>query len=74
MSQHSLKRLLFSCLGDFDFDGNRSTADLGILLGNYGCFSGNCICDLNGDGFTTSNDVSISLALFGQPCDNANQD
>ena len=64
----------FSCLGDFDFDGNRSTADLGILLGNYGCFSGNCICDLNGDGFTTSNDVSIFLALFGQPCDNANQD
>ena len=67
-------QVAFSCLGDFDFDGNRSTADLGILLGNYGCFSGTCICDLNGDGFTTSNDVSIFLALFGQPCDNANQD
>ena len=62
------------CLADFNFDGNRSSADLGILLGDYGCFSGNCQCDLNGDGFTTSTDVSVFLTLFGQPCDNQNED
>ena len=62
------------CFADFNFDGNRTTNDLAILLTDYGCYTGECGCDLTGDGFTSSADLGIFLALYGVPCENADSE
>ena len=55
------------CVGDLDGDGDTDLADLGILLGDFGCTTppGPCVGDLNGDGDTDLTDLGILLADFG---------
>jgi uncharacterized protein (DUF2141 family) len=53
------------CVGDLNGDGVIDTADLGILLANFG--GGGPVGDLNGDGVVDTSDLGILLANFG-PC------
>ena len=55
------------CFGDFDNDGQRTTADLLILLSDWSCSTG-CSTDLNNNGWVDVVDVLAFLALFGLPC------
>ena len=57
------------CEADFNDDGQRNLADLGILLGNYnesgmGFEDG----DANGDGIVNLSDLGILLAVYNTPC------
>ena len=36
------------CVGDLDGDGETGQPDLGILLGDWGCDTGDCVGDLDG--------------------------
>lgn len=56
-----------SCLGDINNDGIIDTADLGILLSQFGT-SGSSIADLNGDCVVDTADLGILLSLFGTVC------
>ncbi|HUU95363.1 MAG TPA: S8 family serine peptidase [Phycisphaerae bacterium] len=51
--------------GDLDGDGDVDHADLGILLSDWGCDSGNCPGDCDGDGDTDHADLGILLANWG---------
>jgi hypothetical protein len=54
------------CPGDLNGDGRTDLADLGILLGDFGCVPpGPCVGDLNNDGRTDLADLGILLADFG---------
>jgi hypothetical protein len=55
-------------LGDLDHDGDVDLADLGILLGDFGCTGVNCVGDIDGDGDTDLADLGILLANFGETC------
>jgi hypothetical protein len=54
-----------SCEGDFNGDGQRDLADLGILLASYEVDDGG---DIDGDGDTDLSDLGALLAVFGTPC------
>jgi hypothetical protein len=55
-----------NCRGDLNGDGRTDLADLGILLGDFGCLPpGPCVGDLNNDGRTDLADLGILLADFG---------
>jgi len=58
------------CPGDIDGDGDVDQADLGLLLGDYGCQPGAspCVGDLDGDQDTDQQDLGILLANFGSAC------
>lgn len=56
------------CPGDFNDDGVRDIMDLLMLLAEVGC-QGDCICDMDGDGLVTVNDMLMFLPYFGVPCD-----
>ncbi len=56
------------CLGDFNEDGSVSSADLLLLLTDFGCAS-NCSYDLNNDGQVDVIDVLLFLTVFGTSCD-----
>ena len=51
------------CPGDFDANGTRDGADLGVLLGNWGT----AVTDLTGDGTTDGADLGVLLGNWG-PC------
>ena len=55
------------CPGDLDGDGDTDQADLGILLGDWGCDDpvNGCEGDLNGDDKTDQSDLGILLAGWG---------
>jgi len=53
------------CDGDFNGDGARDGADLGVLLAAFGVDAGG---DMNGDGITDGADLGAFLAVFGTPC------
>jgi hypothetical protein len=54
------------CVGDLNGDGRTDLADLGILLGDFGCVPpGPCVGDLNNDGRTDLADLGILLGDFG---------
>jgi hypothetical protein len=53
------------CVGDLDGDGTTGQADLGILLGDWGCTGGHCVGDLDGDGSTGQADLGILLGDWG---------
>ncbi|RLS50991.1 MAG: hypothetical protein DWH90_00165 [Planctomycetota bacterium] len=53
-----------TCAGDFNDDGARDGADLGIILAGWGTSSG----DMNDDGITDGADLGAFLAVFGLPC------
>jgi hypothetical protein len=54
-----------SCLGDLNFDGSVSLADLALLLSAFGQSAGG---DLNGDCSTSLADLALLLANFGNVC------
>ncbi len=49
---------------DLDKDGAVDSADLNMLLGEFGCTSG-CTADIDGDGSVGSADLNMLLAAFG---------
>jgi hypothetical protein len=55
------------CLGDFNNDGIYNTADLLILLGDFGC-SSDCVADVSGDGAVSASDLLAFLSVFGTSC------
>lgn len=56
------------CFGDLTGDGKVDQADLGLLLGDYGCTSGACVGDLDKDGDTDQGDLGALLGVFGTVC------
>ena len=54
------------CPPDLNNDGLIDTADLGILIGNFG--TPGPLGDLNGDGIVDTADLGILIAQFGQFC------
>jgi len=54
--------------GDLNGDGCVDHADLGILLGNWGCSGADCIGDCDGDGDTDHADLGILLGNWGAGC------
>lgn len=57
------------CVGDFNGDGRRDTADLVLMLANFGftLAPGTCT-DINRDGVVSTPDLTAFLATFGQNC------
>lgn len=57
-----------NCPGDLNGDGIVDSADLNILLSNWGCIAPPaCLGDLNNDGVVDSSDLNILLSNWG-PC------
>jgi formylglycine-generating enzyme required for sulfatase activity len=54
--------------GDLDGNGCVDQADLGILLGDWGCTGGDCAGDTDGDGDTDHADLGTLLAHWGEGC------
>ena len=52
------------CFGDINDDGIRNAADLGLLIGEWGCSSG-CTADLNGDGGVNAADLGLLIGAWG---------
>lgn len=55
------------CTGDFDSNGTINTADMLMLLTEYGCMA-DCLYDLTGDGQVDTADLLEFLTLFGTDC------
>ena len=58
--------LLACCPGDLNGDGIVDTADLGVLLGQFG--TANSLADINGDGVVDTADLGILIGAFGTSC------
>ncbi len=56
------------CPGDLDGDLDVDSADLNILLADFGCEGAGCTGDVDGLGGTNSLDLNILLANFGNTC------
>lgn len=56
------------CPGDFNGDGVRNTADLTILLAQFGNVGPGNSADLNDDNAVNTQDLTLFLAVFGDPC------
>jgi hypothetical protein len=54
--------------GDLNCDGCVDHADLGILLSDWMCDSGDCPGDCDDDGDTDHADLGILLAHWGEGC------
>lgn len=54
------------CIGDINQDGLVSSADLGVMIAQWGCTSG-CQSDLNMDGLVNSADLGLLISNWG-PC------
>ncbi len=54
-----------ACVADLDGDGAVTGADLGILLGQWGC-AGTCSADLDGDGWVGGPDLGILVSQWGK--------
>ena len=57
-----------SCPGDFDGNNMVNITDLLVMLEVYGCNTGDCFVDMNGDGNTTIEDIGLFLSFFGSTC------
>jgi len=55
-----------SCLNDLNDDDTIDTADLGILLDQFGSVGPDA--DINGDGVVDTADLGILLGAFGNGC------
>ncbi len=62
-----------ACPADLDGSGDIGSADLNVVLGNFGCVQGDdpvaCVGDVDGDGDTDSGDLNLLLAVFGAACE-----
>lgn len=54
------------CLGDINLDSVVNAADLGLLIGEWGC-KGECVADLNEDGMVNAADLGLLIGAWG-PC------
>ena len=54
------------CFGDLNGDGVIDTADLGVLIADFGQKS--LTADLNGDGIVDTADLGLLIGVFGQSC------
>jgi hypothetical protein len=54
--------------GDLNGDGCVDQADLGELLGDWGCTGGDCVGDIDGDGDTDQADLGELLGNYGEGC------
>ena len=54
------------CPGDFNNDGVIDTADLGILIAEFG--TAGVLADINSDNIVDTADLGTLVALFGAPC------
>ncbi len=52
---------------DLDGSGSVGSADLNLVLGEFGCQEG-CSADITGDGYTDSLDLNALLSVFGAEC------
>lgn len=57
------------CVGDFDGDGAVTTADVAVVLANYGNGGPNSPGDVDGDGDTDLGDLALLLSRYGTVCD-----
>lgn len=55
-----------SCLGDYNYDGTRSVADLIMLISAFGEFSEEI--DITNDGLVTVSDLTTFIGVYGVPC------
>lgn len=55
------------CLGDLNFDGLITVADILVMLGDFGC-NELCVADVNNDDSVGSSDLLIMLTVFGTAC------
>jgi hypothetical protein len=53
------------CLGDINLDTVVNAADLGLLIGEWGC-KGKCVADLNGDMMVNAADLGLLIGAWGQ--------
>ncbi len=60
--------VLEPCVGDLDGDQDTDQADLGILLGDWGCTGGDCPGDCDFDGDTDHADLGLLLGHWGEGC------
>jgi len=52
------------CLGDINLDTVVNAADLGLLIGEWGC-KGECVADLNEDGMVNAADLGLLIGAWG---------
>jgi hypothetical protein len=57
------------CIPNLNGDDAVDSADLNILLADFGCESDCGVADTNGDGVVDSTDLNTLLASFGTSCD-----
>ncbi len=55
------------CVGDLNGDAVIDTADLGVLIADFGMPS--IRADLNGDGIVDTADLGVLISVFGQDCE-----
>jgi len=58
-----------SCPGDLNGDGVIDTADLGILISNFGGHGNPILGDLNDDNTVDTADLGTLISLFGTSCE-----
>ena len=56
-----------TCIEDIVVNGIIDTADILMMLSQYGC-ENDCSADIDGDDAVSVSDIIALLALFGQPC------
>ena len=56
----------FACSADLNADGAVDTADLGILISEFG--TSGTLADVNNDGVVDTADLGSLVGVFGQPC------
>ena len=56
-----------TCTEDIAVNGIIDTADILMMLSQYGC-ENDCSADIDGDDAVSVSDIIALLAVFGQPC------
>ena len=57
-----------SCAEDINDDGIVNAADLGALIGDWGCTGPDCVADVNQDGIVNSADLGLVIGAWNQDC------
>jgi hypothetical protein len=56
------------CAEDINQDGVVNAADLGALIGDWGCTGPDCVADVNEDGIVNSADLGLVIGAWNQDC------